>query len=95
MGQQMMMPGQPMMPGMPMPMPMGAPVMAVPVVSAHRGADIFSTLQSLPGLFISQNMQLLEAVVGFEQSNRYRVSGWNPIAGAEKPKNGVFTEEVR
>jgi hypothetical protein len=67
------------------------PGMASQAVGA---VDMLSALAGLQGLFVSQDIRLLEALGICEQNNGYKIFGWNPALGHDKPKDGRFGEPL-
>lgn len=84
-----------------MPMAMGMPGLTTTVVVTQgamvaptSGADMLSTLALLKGLFVSQQVELLEILTGCETSNKYIATAWDPVLGAEKPSQGKVSGEL-
>jgi hypothetical protein len=52
--------------------------------------DLISAIGRLSGSFVTQKVNLAEAITdgAFQQQNRYKVSAWDPVAGREQPKAG-------
>lgn len=52
--------------------------------------DLISAIGRLSGAFVTQKVNLAEALTdgAWQQQNRYKVSAWDPVAGREQPKAG-------